>query len=88
MQTLHRHPDLHLTNCGDEGLVLHVGERRCFAVNEVGLTILRALEEPRTFAELVARILVEYEVDHEEAEITTRTFIDQCLEAKLMEYRG
>lgn len=88
MQTLHRHPDLHLAHCGDDGLVLHVGERRCFAVNETGLTILRALETPQTFHELVGRVLEEYEVDREEAELTTRTFIEQCLGAKLIEYRG
>lgn len=80
----HRHPDLRLTALEGEGVVLHLGERRYFTVTETGLTILQALAEPRSFEELVAAILAEYEVDREQAERTTREFLDQCRSANLV----
>ena len=43
-----RHADLRLTAVDDEGVVLHLGSLRYFTVNETGLTILKALTEPRT----------------------------------------
>ncbi|MFN2316244.1 MAG: PqqD family protein [Gemmatimonadales bacterium] len=82
-----RHPDLRLTPLGDEGVALHVGARRYFTINQTGLTLLQALESPTSFEELVNRILGEYDVSREEAERTTREFVDRCLEAKLVECR-
>lgn len=79
-----RHPDLRLTAVDDEGVVLHLGSRRYFSVNETGVTILEALTEPRTLAELVARVTDEYEVTPGAAEQTVRDFLDRCLEAQLL----
>jgi hypothetical protein len=80
-----RHPDLRLTALSGEGVVLHLGEKKYFSVNETGLTILQSLVQPRTFAELVDAILDEYEVQRDEAEQTTRAFLDRCLAARLIE---
>ncbi|HEV8599672.1 MAG TPA: PqqD family protein [Gemmatimonadales bacterium] len=84
----HRHADLRLTALAGEGVVLHMKERRYFTVNETGLTILEALREPKSFEELVAAILAEYEVTREEAERTTREFLTRCSEAGLLEERA
>lgn len=84
-----RHADLRLTSLEGEGVVLHLGERRYFSVNDTGLTLLDAAREPRTFDELVARLLAEYEVSPEEAADTTRKFLDACLAANVvLEERG
>jgi hypothetical protein len=85
MTTLYsRHADLRLTAVDDEGVVLHLGSLRYFTVNETGRTILQALMEPRTIAELVKAVTDEYDVSDEVAEATTREFIGRCVDAKLL----
>jgi hypothetical protein len=79
-----RHPDLRITSLEGEGVVLHLGERRYFSVNETGLTLLEATREPRTFPELVASLVAEYDVSEAEATSTARQFLDQCLESKVI----
>jgi len=80
-----RHADLRLTELEGEGVVLHLKARKYFSVNETGLTLLEALKQPRTFDELVAAILTEYEVAEAVAAETTRAFLDQCLAAAVVE---
>lgn len=79
-----RHPDMRLTSLENEGVVLHLRERRYFSVSETGLVILEALKEPRTFSQLVDEILREYEVEAATARETTRAFLDQCLAAAVV----
>ena len=79
-----RHPDLRLTAVDNEGVVLHLGSLSYFSVNETGLTILAALEQPRTLDELVTAVTAEYEVSDAEALETTREFLARCTEAKLL----
>lgn len=83
-QRLRRHADLRLTALAGEGVVLHLGSRRYFTVNDVGLTILNALETPRTFDQLVAAVLDEFEIDAVTAEETTRAFLKQCQDAAVV----
>ena len=80
-----RHPDMRLTDLEGEGVVLHLRSRRYFSVNATGLTILAALTEPRTFDELVAAVLGEYDVSTEMASETTRGFLDHCLATAVVE---
>lgn len=80
----HRHADLRLTELAGEGVVLHLGERRYFTVNETGLTILNALAEPRSFDALVAAVLDEFEVEAEVACETTTAFLQQCIDANVV----
>ncbi|MEO5824979.1 MAG: PqqD family protein [Gemmatimonadales bacterium] len=82
--TFHRHTDLRLTELAGEGVVLHLGERRYFTVNETGLTILNALAEPRTFDELVSTVLDDFEVAPEVARDTTNAFLQQCIDANVV----
>lgn len=79
-----RNADLRLTSVEDEGVVLHLGTLRYFTVNETGLTILNALAQPRTLAQLVSAVTEEYEVATSVAETTTREFLDRCTESKLL----
>lgn len=80
-----RHPDLRLTALDGEGVVLHLRERRYFSVNETGLVILEALKQTRTFDELVAAILGEYDISAETASETTRSFLEHCLTTAVVE---
>ena len=79
-----RHADLRLTAVDNEGVVLHLGSRRYFSVNETGVTILEALVAPRTFAELVTAVTDEYDVAAADAEASVREFLDRCSEAELI----
>ncbi len=79
-----RHPELRLTALDDEGVVLHLGSMKYFTVNETGLVILRALETPRSLAELVVAVTDEYDVTDELAESTTREFLSKCMSSKLL----
>ena len=74
-----RHPDIRLTSLEDEGVVLHLGERRYFTVNETGLLLLEALKTPQSFADLVATLVKEYDVAEETAAETTKAFLDHCM---------
>jgi predicted transcriptional regulator len=79
-----RHADIRLTDLAGEGVVLHLGSRSYFTVTETGLVILEALKEPRTFDELVAAILAEYEVEQAHAERSVQAFLDRCLLAEVV----
>ena len=79
-----RHPELRLTTLDDEGVVLHLGSRRYFTVNETGVLILDALLAPQTLPQLVKRLTDEYEVTDALAEQTVRAFLDQCVAADLV----
>ena len=80
-----RHPELRLTALEGEGVVLHLRSRRYFSVNETGLVLLEALKQPRSFDELVAAILGEYDVTPDVATKTTREFLDHCVATAVVE---
>jgi hypothetical protein len=79
-----RRPDLRLTALEGEGVVLHLGSRRYFSVTETGLTILRELEASRSFDDLVATLLQEYDVTRELAHASVAEFLEQCEAAQLL----
>lgn len=79
-----RNGDLRLTALEGEGVVLHLGSRRYFTVNETGVDILNALEEPCTFDTLVREITGKYAVDEQQAARSVRAFLARCTEAALI----
>ncbi len=79
-----RHADLRLTAVDGEGVVLHLGSRQYFSVNDTGVTILEQLRTRRTLDDLVRTVTTEYDVTEEEATRTVRAFLDRCLEAALI----
>ena len=79
-----RHPDLRMTALEGEGVVLHLGTRRYFSVNETGLTILQAMEAPRTVDELAAALVEHFEVTPDAAEQSVREFVDRCCRSDLL----
>ncbi|MGE0441930.1 MAG: PqqD family protein [Gemmatimonadales bacterium] len=79
-----RHPEIRITALEGEGMVLHLGERRYFSVNETGLVLLEALQRPCTMGELAAAIRDEYDVSEAEATATTTAFLEQCLDARVV----
>ena len=79
-----RHFDLRMTSVANEGVVLHLGSRQYFSVNETGASILNALDRPRTLGELVTTVTDEYDVAPDVAEPTVRAFLDRCCSVDLL----
>ena len=79
------HPELRLTALEGEGVVLHLGSRRYFSVNETGLAILEGLKPSATMAQLVEILTAKFDVTPVQAERSVRAFLDRCLAAKLVE---
>ena len=79
------HPELRLTALEDEGVVLHLGMKRYFTVNDTGLLILEALKRaPLGEDALVAALLDQYEVTEQVARETVAAFLEQCLTAAVV----
>lgn len=79
-----RHPDLRLTALEGEGVVLHLGTRRYFSVSESGLTILEALEVPRTIEELVEVVCRRFDTTWDLAISEVRQFLERCRSAQVI----
>jgi hypothetical protein len=79
-----RHADLRLTALDDEGVALHLGERKYFTVNATGAALLDALATPQTLAQLVDRLCTEFAVEPPEATRTCEEFLARCLTSKLV----
>jgi hypothetical protein len=78
------HPDLRLTALADEGVLLHLGERKYFSVNDTGLSMLEAMREPRTLDELVQGLLASYETTEADARESAQAFLERCLHASVI----
>ncbi|HVT38807.1 MAG TPA: PqqD family protein [Gemmatimonadaceae bacterium] len=78
------HPDLRLTALADEGVLLHLGERKYFSVNDTGLSMLEALRQPRTLDELVHELLESYDATEADARESAQAFLDRCLRASVI----
>ena len=79
-----RHPELRLAAVEGEGVVLHLGTRRYFSVNDSGLTLLELLAAPHTLGDLVVALADRYEVSADDARETVRGFVEGCLAARLL----
>jgi len=84
MPRYRRHPGLRLAALEGEGVVLHLGSRRYFSVNESGLAILEALESARTVDELVKDLCARYDVSAERPETTVRGFLARCRDTDVL----
>ena len=56
-------PDAACASVDDGAVVLHMGTRRYFSLNETGATIWRMLEDDVVLGEIPARLSELYEVD-------------------------
>ena len=83
-QRYHLHPELRLTALVDEGVLLHLGERKYFSVNDSGLSMLEALRAPKTLEELVQGLLAEYETTEDAARTSAQAFLDRCIAAAVV----
>lgn len=69
---------------GDELVALDVEAGQCFGFNSVATSVWRALGQPRTFDELRALLLVEYEVDPDQCSEELHELLDDLVDRGLV----
>jgi hypothetical protein len=70
---------------GDEGVLVHLDQGRVIVVSEVGLHVVKLLQQPMSRQALVAAIVTEFEVSAEEAEADLLRFLDELAQEHLLE---
>ena len=69
---------------GDEGVVVHLDRGRVTVVNELGLHIIKLLQQPMSRQSLVAAIVTEFEVSETEAAADLARFLDELAAEELL----
>ncbi|MCB1703985.1 MAG: PqqD family protein [Halioglobus sp.] len=77
-------PRLRYRAVGDEGVVVHLDRGRVTVVNELGLHIIRLLQQPMSRESLVTAIVTEFEVGAAEAEADLARFLDELAAEQLL----
>lgn len=72
------------TTVDEDTVILDTASGRYFSLEGVGSTLWRALQEPRSFDELLATILAAYDVGVETAERDVRALLGSLEEAGLV----
>lgn len=73
---------------GDEGVVVHLDRGRVTVVNELGLYIIKLLQQPMSRRSLVEAIVTEFEVSAFQAEADLAQFLDELAEEHLLAGAG
>lgn len=79
-----RSVDLLEAELGDELVALSVEDGNCFGFNAVAASVWRALEQPRSFDELKAKLLSEYEVSPDQCASELEELLGDLVEKKLV----
>jgi hypothetical protein len=72
------------TTVDDDTVILDTASGRYFSLEGVGSTLWQALQEPRSFAELLETVLEGYDVGVETAEHDVRALLDNLEEVGLV----
>ena len=77
-------PDAAFAAVEDGAVVLHMGTKRYYSLNETGAFVWRRLEDgvPRT--EIVGQVVEEYDVGIIEAEMAVARLLDELVQEKLI----
>lgn len=68
----------------DGAVVLHMGTKRYYSLNETGMFVWRCLEDGVGRAEIVTRLLDEYEVGIAEAEVAVARLLEELVQESLI----
>jgi hypothetical protein len=72
----------------DGAVVLHMGTKRYYSLNETGAFVWRRLEDGIARAEIVAQVVEEYDVGIAEAEIAVARLLDELVQESLIRIVG
>lgn len=79
-----RRADVRVAALDGEGVVLHLGSRRYFTVNETALVMLQELASPRSTGELVALLTSRYDVTPQHAAASVEAFLERSVQADML----
>ena len=77
-------PDAAFAAVEDGAVVLHMGTKRYYSLNETGSFVWRRLEDGVARAEIVAQVVAAYDVGIAEAEIAVTRLLDELVEESLI----
>ncbi len=77
-------PRLRYRAVGDEGVLVHLDQGRVTVVNEVGLYIIKMLQQPMSHQALVEAIVTEFEVSPDAAAADLPRFLDELAAEQLL----
>ena len=83
-RTYERATQLMEAELGDELVALDVAQGSCFGFNEAAASVWRQLAQPRSFEQLRAALLDEYEVSEEECGRDLAELLDEMTRAGLV----
>jgi len=76
---LARSPDILASDMDGETVMLAISSGRYYSLDPVGSAVWEALEEPRTWADLVAHLVGRFEVGEEQCRAETGDFLAEML---------
>jgi hypothetical protein len=86
--TYERAVELLEAELGDELVALSIEDGQCFGFNAVATSVWRALDQPRTYAEIEAALLDEYEVSRDECASELHALLGDLVDMKLVRARN
>jgi hypothetical protein len=79
-----RTSDISARTIGGETIVLDLPSSQYFAITGIGSRVFQLLSEERSLDDLVASVLVEYDVDEATARRDVVAFVDRLRQAQLL----
>jgi hypothetical protein len=77
-------PDAAFAAVEDGAVVLHMGTKRYYSLNETGMFVWRRIEEGTGRAEIVTQLVDEYEVGIAEAEMAVARLLEELVQERLI----
>jgi hypothetical protein len=68
----------------DGAVVLHMGTKRYYSLNETGTFVWRCLEDGLAATEIAAQVVGEYDVEIDEAERAVTGLLDELVKESLL----
>jgi hypothetical protein len=88
-RTLKINPDVVLTEVGTgEAVLLHLGTKMYFSLNETGVFIWRMIDSGHTLEEISKKLQEEYDITPEKAGESVIALMDELAKEKLIEVVG
>lgn len=83
--TFLRRKEVVFTYLDNEIMLLHPDTGKYYSFNKAGAYIWELLSEPITFKEIIASLLIKFEIEKSKCESDTQNFIQSLIEKKMIE---
>lgn len=77
MAWLNKHQDVVYTDLGEGAVLVHLGTKYYYSLNEVGLAIWKLLESTAGIDDLVQKLVSDYDVSEDHAKRSVSRFIEE-----------